>query len=104
MPKYIGPFPVTRVVNPVAVQVELPLCLKIHDVFHVSLVYPYYPDGNIKPPPPPVLVDGDWQWEVEQILQHEDRYVGRNKKWFNYIWSNIKAMMNLKTNGYPLVV
>ena len=51
--------------------------LKIHDVFHVSLLQPYHVDGNVQPPPVPEMVDGELVYEVEKVLNHRDRKVGR---------------------------
>ena len=45
--------------------------MKIHPVFHVSLLTPVPRDphpGHIPPAPPAVLVDGEEEYEVEEIL------------------------------------
>lgn len=89
LPKWIGPFKVTSVINSVAYKLELPSSLKLHNVFHISLLKPYKnraDGGQVNPPPPPVLIDGDFEYEVESILSH--RFV-RNKteflvKWLGY--------------------
>ena len=71
LPKWIGPYKVCKIINPVAYQMELPSTLKIHDVFHVSLLHPYKSDGTVQPPPP-VLVEGVEEFEVDMILDHKD--------------------------------
>jgi hypothetical protein len=58
MPRYIGPFKVTKEVNRVAFELELPDTMKVHNVFHVSLLKPWIPGGRYTPPPPVVFVDG----------------------------------------------
>ena len=75
-PRFIGPFPVKERVGAVAYKLELPSSLKIHPVFHVSLLHPYKPDGRVQPPPAPLVVDGNLEWEVEKILDHRDRKQG----------------------------
>ena len=45
--------------------------MKIHNVFHVSLLDPAAADpypGQVVPPPAPVEVDGEQEWHVEEIL------------------------------------
>ena len=49
LPKWIGPFkvPVIKQVGKVAYQLDLPSNLKLHDVFHVSLLQEYRADGTL---------------------------------------------------------
>ena len=42
MPKWIGPFTVSKLVGTVAVKLDLPHPWTIHPVFHVSLIKPYH--------------------------------------------------------------
>ena len=39
-PRWIGPFTVEKVVNPVAMRLHLPESYRCHNVFHVSLLKP----------------------------------------------------------------
>ena len=70
LPKWIGPYKVTEVINPVAYRLELPDTLKLHNVFHASLLKPYKSDGRVLPPPPPEMIEGEFEYEVEAILSH----------------------------------
>jgi hypothetical protein len=91
LPRFIGPFKVTQQVNAVAYRLELPAILKVHDVFHVSLLKQYKPGGRTQPPPLPIMIDGEPEFEVETILSHRSRRRGRGKaktqfliKWLGY--------------------
>ena len=62
-------------------ELALPPQWKIHPVFHASLLTPYVETPAHGPNytrPPPDLVEGEAEWEVERILAH--RYFGRQKK------------------------
>lgn len=79
IPKYIGPFPVIRIISPVAYELKLDPQLKIHPVFHVEKLKllktsTHFPTRHqYFRPPPDILEDGQEAWEVERITKH--RYV-----------------------------
>ena len=66
MPRYIGPFPVEECIKEQAYRLRLPASMRLHNVFHVSLLEPYREDGHHQPPPATVFIDGDVQYDVEQ--------------------------------------
>jgi hypothetical protein len=68
-----GPFKITKIISPVAVRLELPAQWNIHPVFHTSLLMPYTETPLHGPnftQPPPDLIDGEEEYEVEQICSH----------------------------------
>jgi len=79
MPKWIGPFTVIQRIGPVAYRLELPPSLKVHDVFHVSLLKRYRSDGTIQPPPLPIIVDGQEYFHIDRILSHRVRWITMRK-------------------------
>ena len=103
-PKRYGPFKVLEQVGHVNFRLELPAHWRIHDVFHTKLLHPYTETkehGENFTEPPPDLVEGVAEWEVEKIL---DMRTQRSQKqylicWKGYSdahdswepWENIKA-------------
>ncbi|KAH0605094.1 uncharacterized protein H6S33_005076 [Morchella sextelata] len=74
--KRIGPYSIKRIINPYAYELELPRSMKIHPVFHVSLLSPKANDplpGQQQLLPPPVEIEGEEEWEVEDILDSRKR-------------------------------
>ena len=71
---------------------ELPPQWKIHDVFHADLLTPYH-ETELHGPnftrPPPDLIDGEEEYEIEEIVQ--SRKYGRQRK-VQYL---------IKWKGYP---
>ena len=90
LPKFIGPFAVVARVGDVAYRLALPDSLRIHDVFHVSLLARYVAGKDYMPPPLPIVVDGALEYEVERVLLHRSRSSGRKSvhdyliKWQGY--------------------
>jgi hypothetical protein len=80
-PKRHGPFIIKRVLSPITYQLTLPHQWKIHDVFHVDLLTPYIETDFHGPNytrPPPDLIDGEEEYEIESILK--SRRYGRGRK------------------------
>ena len=71
-PRQYRPFKVVTVISPVAYKLELPGQWKIHDVFHASLLTLYRETQQHGPnflEPPLDIIEGEPEWEVEQILK-----------------------------------
>ncbi|CAJ0927315.1 unnamed protein product, partial [Ranitomeya imitator] len=68
-PRFIGPYKISEIINPLSFRLALPASFAIHNVFHRSLlrryVVPIVPSVD---PPAPVLVEGELEYEVEKIL------------------------------------
>jgi hypothetical protein len=73
-------------------RVELPKQWKIHNVFHADLITPYKETELHSPNftrPPPDLIDGEEEYEVEKILDMKQKGRGR------------KTHYLIKWKGYP---
>src|SRR5712671_2908056 len=91
-PRRQGPFRVSEVISPVAYRLALPLSWGIHNVFHASLLLPYRETATHGPNftrPPPDLIEGEEEYEVETIINH--RRHGRRHQ-LQYL---------IKWKGYP---
>jgi hypothetical protein len=65
--------------------------MKIHDVFHMDLLAPFHQTenyGTAFPQPPPDLIEGEEEYEVEEIIS--DRMIRRKHQYL------------VKWNRYPL--
>lgn len=82
--KFVGPFRVVKKIGSVSYKLSLPPSSQLHDVFHVSLLKPY--EGILPTEPAAIEVDGESEYEVEDILDHRPtrgtmRYL---VKWLGY--------------------
>lgn len=78
LPKIIGPFQVVEPIGEAAYRLLLPESMRIHDVFHVSLLKEWKSDTSV--PPVSILMDkDDEQFEVEKILSHKGK--GRSRRY-----------------------
>ena len=76
MTKQEGPFEIIKIQGPVNYQLRLPEKWKIHDVFHAGLLTPYKENmthGPNYPRPPPDIIEGEPEYEVERIIAHRGK-------------------------------
>jgi hypothetical protein len=79
--RWYRPFEVAAQISKVAYKLLLPSHWKIHNVFHASLLMPYRETDQHGPnflEPPPDIIEGEPEWEVEKIIK--ERTFGHWKK------------------------
>ena len=96
LPRFIGPFPIVQEVSSVAFRIRLPKTLRVHDVFHVSMLKPYKEGGTVQPPPLPEIIDGEEEYEVEAVLAHRERKLRGRKTAREYLekWTGYQDIHN----------
>uniref|UniRef100_A0A8C6NLP1 Integrase catalytic domain-containing protein n=1 Tax=Nothobranchius furzeri TaxID=105023 RepID=A0A8C6NLP1_NOTFU len=71
-PRFLGPYTVQKVINPVSYRLRLPATLRIHPTFHISRLKPYVESSLLPPPapaPPPArFLDGEPIYTIRRIL------------------------------------
>lgn len=80
-PRFVGPFPIAKVIGPAAIRLRLPRSLRVHPTFHVSQVKPTKDSPMVpatKPPPPLEAADGAPLYKVRRLLAVRNR--GRGKQ------------------------
>ena len=80
-PRFVGPFPITKVISPAAIRLRLPRSLRVHPTFHVSQVKPTKDNPMVpvtKPPQPLEAADGGSLYKVKSLLAVRNR--GRGKQ------------------------
>ena len=89
--RYCGPYAITKKINDQAYQLQLPSHLKVHNVFHVSLLKKYVPDPSHILDDDHLItsVDGTFDIYPEAILQSRIRTL-RNRSLNEYLikWSS----------------
>jgi len=90
---FIGPFKIIEVISKVAYKLELPSHMRVHNVFHISLLKEYitnkmFTNRNDSRPDPEYNEKGEAEWEIERILNK--RKIGKG---YQYLvkWKNFPA-------------
>ena len=75
MEKFIRPYVVKKIVSENVVELELLVSLRIYLVVNVRRIVKYRKqvEGQKKIPPPPVKIDSEKEYEVEEILDRQER-------------------------------
>jgi len=88
--KQIGPYTIKEKVGLRAYKLDLPPTVRLHPVFHISLLEPTASTkpipGHQQQPPPPVIIQEQQEWEVEKILdsQHHRNQIQYRVKWTGF--------------------
>lgn len=68
----MGPFRITKIILPIALQIQLPPSWRIHNTFHISLLEPYRTDSQKRPNINQLLREAesveDSKYKVDKIL------------------------------------
>ena len=90
--RHHGLFPIKEVFSPITYRLTLPHQWHIHPVFHIDLLTPYQETpmhGANYQHPPPDLVDGEEEYEVEKVMDSQCFGQGRALqylvKWKGYL-------------------
>lgn len=100
-PKFVGPFPIKRIINPLTVELELSKSPnRIHPVFHYSLlkpevVLPIRP--TLPPPPAPLMVQEEQHFEIHEIL---DSHSHRRELQYLVTWKDFSKAENEWVNDH----
>ena len=91
--KFIGLYMVRKIVSENAVELELPVSLWIHLVVNVRRIVKYREqvEGQKKIPPPPIKIAGEKEYEVEEILDRQEK---RGKMKYLVKWKGYTAEEN----------
>jgi len=94
--KNLGPYTIITQVGSLSFTLHLPDSMHaVHPVFHVSQLEPAIPNtilDRIQPPPPPVEVDGEPEFEIAEILDSKvDRRCKSCKLLYLVRWSGYEG-------------
>ena len=103
--KRLSKFLIIEKISSHAYKLDLPTSMKVLTVLHVSLLEPAASDplpGRVQPPPPPVIVDEGFEYEVEAVV--DSKRVGRSLEyhvqWVGYdqsTWEPAALLANIPT-------
>ena len=85
----MGPFKLIRKVGTSSYKLDLPASMTIHNTLHISLLELYEDNkfpSQISTPPPPIEIDGEPEYELEEIIHsrpHRDKLRYR-ARWTGY--------------------
>ena len=87
--KKLGLFRILAKIGTKAYKLDLPDSMKVHPTFHVSLLETHRHNplpSPVKPPPPPIEMGGNKEYELKEIVNSRHRYkkLQYRAKWKGY--------------------
>ena len=70
LPKWLGPFKILAKPSPVNYVLDTPAHYRIHTTFHVSMLRRAYDNGAGVQRPPIIMIEGEEEFEIQEILNH----------------------------------
>ena len=103
----MGPYKIVQVISPTAYKLDLPATMRIHPMFHVSLLKPYQASNEfLRPIPPPAITLSDFEHKEYKVKTILNKRVLRNKpqylvKWMGYplhdaTWEPLEHLKNAR--------
>jgi len=74
--RFVGPYRVKGIVLSNAIELDLPSSIRIHSIVNISKIHRYRDQVKRQKvmPPPPVVIEGEIEYEVERILSKWKKY------------------------------
>ncbi len=82
---WLGPFEILARPSNVNYELKIPEHYQFHPVFHVSMLRPCYDNGYNEEQPPMIMIDGEEEFELSQILQHRPLTKQRGDSGIKYL-------------------
>jgi len=112
--KHHGPYRVVRTIGMYAYELDIPATIQKHRTFLVSLLHAAADDllpGQVVPQPLPVVVEGEEEWEVEEILDSRRargqlQYLVKWRGFADPMWEREENLVEVEVvdiyhGGYP---
>ncbi len=82
---WLGPFEILARPSNVNYELKIPEHYQFHPVFHVSMLRPCYDNGYNEERPPMIMIDGEEEFELSQILHHRPLTKQRGDSGIKYL-------------------
>jgi len=82
LPRFVGPFKIIEKINAVAFKLQLPKTMRVHNVFHSSLLKVYNRREGVHPDddePKALIIDDKEEYEVEVLVGKRDKTISTKK-------------------------
>jgi len=88
--RYLGPYKIIAQPSPQSFTLQLPETMRaVHPVFHISMLEPATPNTfqqHSEPPPAPVIIDGELEYEISKIVDSKIDRRRACKLLYKVIW------------------